>query len=65
MSGSDTSAGVAKIVTEDEDELSLCQGGNDDREIAVMDETHLQSGKAISHANIIICIYKLLCFLCF
>ena len=43
-------AGVAKIVTEDEDELSLCQDG-DDTEIAVTDETRLQSGMAISHGN--------------
>lgn len=47
----DTSAGVAKIVTEDEDELSLYQDGDDDREIAVTDETRLQSGRAISHGN--------------
>ena len=46
-----TSAGVAKIVTEDEDELSLCQDGDDDTEIAITDETRLQSGMAISHGN--------------
>ena len=50
MSGSDTSAGVAKLFMEDEDELSVCQDGDDDREmhVAVTDETHLQLGKAIS-----------------
>ena len=50
MSGSYTLAGVAKLFMEDEDELSVCQDGDDDREIhvAVTDETHLQLRKAIS-----------------
>ena len=41
-----TDSAMLLNVTEDEDELSICQDGDDDREITVTDGTHLQSGKA-------------------